>query len=217
MNDVKSAPAREGHPRMVRVWDPLVRIGHWALLAAFVIAYLSEDEFLTVHVWAGYTVAVIVVVRVLWGFVGPQHARFVDFVRSPGVTLRYLGSLSRGRARRYLGHNPAGAAMVLALLLGLAGTTVSGLMLYAIEEHAGPLAGWVAADTPAEIVHSDSDHVDSEGKHEDREEFWEEVHEIFVNATLLLVVVHVLGVLYSSYLHRENLPRAMVTGRKRRE
>jgi cytochrome b len=167
---------------------------------------------------------------VIWGFIGSRHARFSDFVRSPGETLRYIGTLASGHARRYIGHNPAGAAMVLALLLSLAGTTVAGFMLYAIEEDAGPLASWVA-DTAASgirlptivgIARADDDDEHRGGKgassdHEAREEFWEEIHEFFANFTLLLVGIHVLGVLYSSYLHNENLPRAMFTGRKRSE
>ena len=230
--------------KMVTVWDPLVRIGHWGLLAAFFIAYLTEDDFMTFHVWAGYTVATIVVLRVLWGLIGTEHARFRDFVRSPRETLSYLATLVHGHARRYIGHNPAGAAMVLALLLSLAGTTVAGFMLYAIEEDAGPLAGWVAdaGDGPAvgdgsalpaliSSAHADDDDDDEEeedgteraaaggkgAENEAREEFWEEIHELFANFTLLLIGFHVLGVLYSSHLHRENLPLAMVTGRKRAE
>ena len=229
--------------KMVKVWDPLVRMGHWGLLGAFFIAYLTEDDFMTFHVWAGYTVATIVTVRVLWGFVGTRHARFRDFVRSPRETLSYLAALVHGHARRYIGHNPAGAAMVLALLLSLAGTTIAGFMLYAIEEDAGPLAGWIAdagdetaADErialPALIstAHADEDDDDEEEgnseraaagakgvDNEAREEFWEEIHELFANFTLLLIGFHVLGVLYSSHLHRENLPLAMVTGRKRAE
>lgn len=228
---------------MVKVWDPLVRIGHWSLLAAFFIAYLTEDDFMTFHVWAGYTVATIVTMRVLWGFIGTKHARFRDFVRSPRETLSYLATLVHGHARRYIGHNPAGAAMVLALLLSLAGTTIAGFMLYAIEEDAGPLAGWVAdagggpavgdgSAWPALIstAHADDDDEDEEegnseraaagakgADNEAREEFWEEIHELFANFTLLLIGFHVLGVLYSSHLHRENLPLAMVTGRKRAE
>ena len=216
--------------RTVYVWDPLVRFSHWVVLAAFFIAYFTEDDFMTAHVWAGYTVATLVVVRVIWGFAGSKHARFSDFVRSPGETLRYIGTLASGHARRYIGHNPAGAAMVLALLLSLAGNTVAGFMLYAIEEDAGPLASWVA-DTAASGIQlptivgiaradDDDEHGGAKGASSDdeaREEFWEEIHELFANFTLLLVGIHVLGVLYSSYLHNENLPRAMFTGRKRSE
>lgn len=179
----------------VKVWDPLVRIGHWMLVAAFFTAYLVEDDFLTVHVWAGYVVGSVVAFRCVWGLVGTRYARFKDFVRGPRAVLGYFGDALAHRGPRYLGHNPAGGAMVLALLICLSVTVVSGLGLYAAEDAAGPLAGWIA-----------------EGRHEDA---WEEVHEVFANLSLLLVVLHVVGVGFSSFLHRENLVRAMMTGRKR--
>jgi cytochrome b len=179
----------------VRVWDPLVRIGHWTLVAAFFTAYLVEDDFLSVHVWAGYVLASVVAFRMLWGLIGTRHARFADFVRGPRAVLGYFRDALAQRGPRYLGHNPAGGAMVLALLVCLTVTAVSGLGLYGVEEGAGPLAGWIA-----------------EGRHEDA---WEEVHEVFANLSLLLVILHVAGVAFSSVMHRENLVRAMITGRKR--
>lgn len=76
---------------MVLVWDPLVRIGHWLLAAAFAVDYLTEGEPLQLHVWAGYTIGGIVLLRILWGFVGPRPARFADFLRGPGAALRICG------------------------------------------------------------------------------------------------------------------------------
>jgi len=208
----------------VKIWDPIVRIGHWTLVLAFFVAYFTEDDLLTQHVWAGYVVGTVVLMRLVWGFVGSKHARFSDFVRSPSSTLGYMRDLTRGGARRYLGHNPAGAAMVVAHLLCITVTVFSGLMLYAVEENAGPLAGW-AANTPATYTiqapisgaYADEDENDEadEADENPREEFWEEIHELFANLVLLLAVLHVAGVLYSSYLHKENLIKAMVTGRKR--
>jgi cytochrome b len=110
--------------------------------------------------------------------------------------------------------------MVLALLLALATTTVSGMMVLAIEENAGPLAGLVATRdarraSTALIPAAQADEDEHEGKGEAGEEFWEEVHEVSANASLALVLLHIAGVFASSLAHRENLPRAMVTGRKR--
>ncbi len=205
----------------VRVWDPLVRIGHWALVAGFFTAYFTEDDFLTPHVWAGYVVGGIICLRIIWGLVGSRYARFSQFVKGPGAVWSYLKNLLAGHGKRYIGHNPAGAAMILALLLSLGGTVYSGLMVYALEDQAGPLAAWVAS------THSDT-HSDADSKQpkknlkkdlkEDnskREDFWEETHEVLANLSLLLVIMHVAGVLMSSRAHKENLVKSMFTGEKR--
>ncbi len=219
----------------VRVWDPLVRIGHWTLVAAFFTAYFTEDDLLSVHVWAGYTIGAVVLLRLAWGLIGSRHARFVDFIYSPAAAVRYIKGLATGGAPRYLGHTPAGGWMILALLTMLAGTVYTGLELYAIEENAGPLAGNerpATYDLPqliATVVADDNrgrqrEADEHEGQERHRvlksgsrggEEFWEELHETFANLTLLLVVLHIAGVIASSLAHSENLVKAMVTGRKR--
>lgn len=198
----------------IKVWDPLVRIFHWSLVAAFAIAYLTEDDWQDLHVWAGYVVAGLVVFRVLWGFVGPQHARFGDFVFSPATIIAYLKDMLALRAKRYIGHNPAGGAMVLALLLSLAATTLSGLQVYAVEENAGPLAQ-IELSHLSPIATAQADEHEGEGHKEGG--LWKEVHEFFANFTLFLVFLHIAGVVVSSFAHGENLPRAMVTGKKRQE
>ncbi len=185
------------HDDEIKVWDPLVRLFHWLLVAGFFTAWLSGDDWLTVHVWAGYLVAGLILFRLLWGFVGPRHARFSDFVVPPAQVRAYLADMLKGRERRYLGHNPAGGLMIVALLLGLAAISLTGLALYGVEEQAGPLAGLMAG---------------SGGFVED---VLEELHEFFANLTLLLVAIHVAGVLWESLRHGENLVRAMITGRKR--
>lgn len=182
----------------VKVWDPLVRVFHWTLVSAFIIAYVTEEEFLSLHVWAGYIVLSLVFLRILWGFVGTRYARFTDFVYRPQVVKHFLLDTLRLRASRYLGHNPAGGAMIIALLIALLLTTVSGLAVYGVEDNAGPLAGLLS------------------GSGEFWGEVFEEAHEFFANFTVFLVVLHVAGVVIESLIHGENLVSAMWHGYKRK-
>jgi len=202
----------------IKVWDPLVRFGHWALVIAFAIAYLSGEGHHdpdALHVWAGYAIGAIVIVRVLWGFIGTEHARFSDFVTSPVSALRYLFDEFGGRARRYVGHSPAGGVMIVALLLSLGLTVLTGLLDYG-DRGKGPFArGGVAAITQAYADEHRTRHNGEGHKGEKKESAFGEVHETLANITLALIILHILGVAFSSYTQRENLVRAMVTGEKR--
>jgi cytochrome b len=203
----------------IAVWDPVVRYGHWALVAMFALAYLSGDDdggwLEGLHAWSGYAIGAILAVRVVWGVVGTRHARFFDFAYGPRAALRYLNDLVRGHARRYIGHSPAGGAMIIAMLLCLAATVGTGLVVYG-DRGKGPLAGsggMVIA--PAYADEHGRGRQGSRGGLVDSA--LGELHATLANITLLLVSLHILGVLVTSLIHRENLVAAMISGEKRGE
>jgi cytochrome b len=110
----------------VKVWDFLVRILHWSLVGGVIGAWITREGDDILHAQFGYVVLGIVVARIIWGFIGFRHARFVDFVRSPRETIAYLRSIITHRERRYVGHNPLGGWMILALLATITGICVTG-------------------------------------------------------------------------------------------
>jgi cytochrome b len=179
MSTESASPAER--PRTL-VWDAPVRIFHWLLVGSFATAWLTSDgeRWMLVHITAGYTMAGLVVFRILWGLVGTRHARFGTFVRGPRAVVTYLMSLLRGRPEHHAGHNPAGAMAILALLT---------LTLLTVA------TGWA---TYSEIGG----------------DAFEDAHEVLANTMLAIVAVHVLAVILSSRLHRENLVAAMIHGRK---
>jgi cytochrome b len=183
--------------QQTKIWDIFIRIFHWSLLATFAITYLTEDDFPSLHVYAGYTMMVLIVLRLVWGFIGSRHARFNNFIAKPSNVINYMKEVVQFRAKRYVGHNPAGGAMVIALLISLSMTLLFGLLTFGAAEFSGPLAGLAG------------------GVSESFANIFEELHEFFANFTLFLVVVHVLGVAIASFQHKENLIKSMVTGYKR--
>ena len=116
-------------PATVLVWDLAVRVFHWSLIASILAAYMTSDGLGKIHRLAGYTAVSLLVFRVVWGFVGTKHAQFTDFVRPPASVLAYIRDILRGHAKRSLGHNPAGGAMILALLAVVTGIGTTGLMM----------------------------------------------------------------------------------------
>ncbi len=204
--------------REIRVWDPLVRIFHWSLVLAFGIAYFSGDEENNLHLYAGYVVFALIGFRILWGLIGTRFARFSNFVYSPGSVIKYIKDSVAGRPKHYIGHNPAGGVMIIALLLSLGGVTYSGLKVYAIEEGAGPLAQSTEISF-IKSAHADADEHEKYGGSEEHEEeeFWEEIHEATANFVLFLVILHIAGVFIVGRLHNENLVKGMITGNKKVE
>lgn len=217
---MNSGAAQQAGERRIKVWDPFVRLFHWTLVAAFFIAYFTEDELLALHVWAGYLVGGLIAMRIVWGFVGPKHARFSDFVCGPVAALSYVLDLIAFRARRYIGHSPAGGVMVLGLLATLPLVVWTGLELYAVEKNAGPLAGVSAPALIAAPAQADEDDRRERGRGErngERDGGWGDLHEAMANLVFVLVLFHIGGVAVASVAHRENLVGAMITGWKRAE
>lgn len=198
MSTLNPAPVVHGATAGIPVWDLFVRVAHWTLVAAFATAWFSAEESERIHVIAGYTLGAVVLLRILWGFVGPQYARFRSFWPRPRDVFDYLRSLVTGGGKHYVGHNPAGAAMVIALLVCILVTASSGLVLLAADEGEGLFSTFIPRSHKLE-------------------EAVEDVHEFMAEFTLVLVFAHVAGVLLSSFRHRENLVGAMVHGRKRVE
>jgi cytochrome b len=168
--------------RRILVWDAPVRVFHWLMVLSFAGAWFTaeSERWRLVHVTLGYTMAALVAFRIVWGLIGTRHARFASFVRGPAAVARYVRSVWSGPHEPHIGHNPAGAVAIVALLAMTVGVAASGWTVY------NELGGAAL----------------------------EGVHEALANAMLAIVVVHVSGVLLGSWLQRENLVAAMLTGRK---
>jgi cytochrome b len=100
----------------MKLWDPLVRTGHWLLVASVAAAWLTREGWGRWHEWIGYAALALVALRVAWGRLGPRYARFSQFVRAPAATLAYAKRLLAGNEPRHIGHNPLGGWMIVALL-----------------------------------------------------------------------------------------------------
>ena len=168
--------------RRVPVWDAPVRLLHWGMVTAVAVAWWSRSDTGPLHERVGYAVITLLAARLAWGFCGSRYARFAQFVRAPRATLAYARAALAGRAPRYIGHNPLGGWMVLALLANLGALGFTG-WLYTTDMFWG--YGWLA-----------------------------DLHQALAWALLALVALHIAGMLWTSRAHRENLVRAMFTGRK---
>lgn len=172
----------ESRAERVLVWDLPVRIFHWTLAASFAGAWLTaeSESWRLVHVTLGYTVAALVAFRIVWGFAGTRYARFSEFVKGPSAVVAYVKSMLAGKPAHFVGHNPAGAIAIVAMIALAALVSATG---YAMYQDIG--GDWL-----------------------------EELHEGLAVTMLAVVFVHIAGVVVGSLMHRENLVRAMFTGRK---
>lgn len=182
----------------VRVWDLFVRLFHWLLVAGFAVGFISgEFNVMTLHIYVGYALSLLLIARIVWGFAGSRYARFSSFIYPINITLAYLkGMQAAGGPPHYLGHNPAGAPMVFALIGLCICLCLTGLVTLAIIDFEGPflfINSWFD-DAMAYAVQN--------------------FHELLPKITLGFIACHVAGVVISSRMHKENLVKAMITGNK---
>jgi len=180
------------------VWDLFVRIFHWSLVLSFALAYLSaEYGFDEVHEWLGYFITVLVVSRVVWGFIGSKYARFSSFVFPVSEYIQNIKAIvTNNHEKHYMGHNPLGGGMVFLLLFGVLTLVASGLILLGWSEYTGPI--WAL------------DIAISEGLGD----LSQQIHYLLPVLMLFLIGGHIFGVILATKQHGENLVHSMFHGYK---
>jgi len=194
MNDKPSlngqAASGGGH-QTVKVWDFPTRIFHWALVFMVLVVWISSEadgNAFMIHIYSGTLLIGFVAFRTIWGVIGSRYARFGDFVHGLDVVKDYTKRFIAFRPPHSTGHNPLGGWMVIALLVVLLLSVLTGLMS-SEDGYVGPLAHIAGG-------------------------IFGETHEGFANVLLFLIIGHIVGVFVHGFITRENLPRAMITGNK---
>jgi cytochrome b len=207
----------------IKVWDIFIRLFHWTLVVVIINQYLTGDRIKHVHVNSGYFLIGLLLARILWGFVGSKHAKFSDFLYGPNAIINYLKGLIKGKPKHYIGHNPAGGLMIFIMLFTLLVTAFTGLKTLGSRGQ-GPLAdqgiSMVLITYAVVDKQNDNDHKSSIKEHvqkNEKYEFWKEIHEAMTGFMIFLIIVHIGGVIVSSWVHKENLILAMITGKKKKE
>lgn len=186
------------YARKTMIWDPALRLFHWALMILVLAAWLLAEFgplVMTLHFWAGYGVAALLVFRVVWGFWGPRNARFASFLRGPGPLWGHIRALPLRIGTHAAGHNPLGGLAVLAMLLMLAGMVGTGLILDPEDYiNTGPLAHLFPAEWNRWALR---------------------MHHALGKALLALLALHVAAIAFHRIWKREDLVTPMITGRRR--
>ncbi|WP_252257558.1 cytochrome b/b6 domain-containing protein [Erythrobacter aurantius] len=203
-------------------WDPLVKITHWGVAAIVVCNALIVGEGSIAHIWAGYTLAGLLSLRLLWGVIGTRPARFASFPPSPSRALAHIRAIREGRREEHDSHNPLGALMAYAIWACIGVIVASGIAM------AGAPPAIDASTTPAQIIsgeaeegehgeyreHGEDDEYGEGGEEDEGEEVLEEVHEIAVNLLYLLILLHIGGVAFETARSGKRTITAMLPGGK---
>lgn len=207
-----------------RRWDPVIRLTHWTVALAIVLNGLITEEGSLLHIYIGWAALAMLALRLMWGFIGTEEARFSAFPISISAVREHLSNLLNGVQREYVSHNPLGTLMVYALWGSLLVVTATGIGMtgspfdpVAGDGHARYGSQEIIAKAAADGPYSRGDEGrrgDEDGDEDEGNEVLEEVHGLFANLLLVLAALHVGGVALESRLSGRNLAREMVTGRR---
>ncbi len=202
---MSNSPARTGElsaetsqQSMLLVWDLPTRLYHWLqaglVTAALLTGFFAPESWLSIHIWIGYGLAVLILFRLVWGVFGSELSRFSSFIFPPHRVLEHVHGLVGGPRRETIGHNPLGALSVFAMIAIIAATLISGLIVLGGVENQGALKGFAGFSVGTTARH---------------------IHSILTFVLIGLVLLHLAGVWLESRMSGQSLVGAMITGKKR--
>lgn len=206
-------------PKQARRWDPLVKLTHWGIAIAVATNALFTEEGSGWHIWVGYSLAALLALRLLWGFVGPPEARYSAFPPSPRAALDHIAEIRVGEHTYHRSHNPLGALMVYALWACLAVIVVSGITMGGPP----PADPRIEVEAHDHVAGNDRKHEELGERGDDDGERGEdhddgvakEVHEIAVNLLYVLIALHLAGVVFETRRSGKDILIAMLPGKGR--
>lgn len=190
----------------VKVWDPIVRLGHWMMVLCFAALYMKSSKF-PLHVYAAYFIMAYMAFRIVYGFIGPRAVRFWTFLYSPKTMIKYGVDSVIGHPMHTISHNPLGGLMVFALIGSMLLAGVLGLMLYSAGQEMGPLGAMVPSEWEDELTTFALFGQDITLGLKD-------IHIFVGNAAAALVTCHLLGTLWATAVHKSGHVIGMITGVK---
>jgi len=178
--------------KIIRIWDLPIRLFHWLLVICIAGSFATiklSDELIQWHSYFGYSILTLLIFRIIWGFVGSTHARFLSFAPTPKSLLNYL----RGKSQHVLGHNPLGALSVFALLFALSVQVTTGLFVDDEISFQGPLAKYVSNSVVS---------------------FCSQIHQTNQVVIYTLIAIHITAIVYYRIFKGEDLIKPMINGDK---
>ena len=210
---------------LTKSWDPIVKLTHWGVASGVIANALFTEEGSGWHVWVGYALAGLLLLRWLWGLVGTRNARFSAFPPNPMRALRYMVAVRNGQPQHHSSHNPLGTLMVYALWSCLAVIIASGIAMSGpppanpnVREVGEAIEVITVNPAPEAVEEGEEEGEEESGEgNEGGEEVLEEVHEIAVNLLYVLIALHILGVLFETMRHGRGTVGAMIPLMNRRK
>jgi cytochrome b len=178
------------------VWDLPLRAFHWLLVLSMIGSWVTAElgfEWMQVHMYLGYWTIGLLVFRIIWGFVGPRHARFASFLTGPQGVWRYFKGLAAGTMIQTAGHNPLGGISVIVMLALVGFQAFTGLFATDDIVWTGPYNPAVSGATAEKLT---------------------SLHHLNFNIILVAVSLHILAIAFYFLVKKQNLVGAMVHGKK---
>lgn len=178
------------------VWDLPLRVFHWLFALSIAASWATAEagfEYMQYHFYLGYWMIGLVVFRVIWGFIGPRHARFSNFLHGPSMLLKYFRSLTGGEPLVTPGHNPAGGLMVIVMMAMVAFQAGTGLFASDDIAWSGPYNPAVSGSLAGKLT---------------------SLHHANFNWILGAIALHLLAIAFYWRVKKQNLVVPMFTGHK---